>query len=84
MKIYVIRHGQTEMGKNNIIATEEEELNSNGIIQAKKVGAEVRKLNISKIYCSPIKRAQDTLKLFELDKSIPVILMKDLKKYGYI
>lgn len=26
MKLYVIRHGETEMGKNEIIATEEEQL----------------------------------------------------------
>lgn len=27
MKLYVIRHGETKMGKNEIIATEEEPLN---------------------------------------------------------
>lgn len=36
MKLYVIRHGETEMGKNEIIATEDEPLNEFGIQQAKK------------------------------------------------
>lgn len=36
MKLYVIRHGETNMGKKKLIATEEEPLNENGIIQAKK------------------------------------------------
>lgn len=80
MKIYVIRHGETNMGKNNIIATENEPLNENGKKQAIKVGKEIRKLNIDRIYCSPIERAKDTLRLFELDKSIPVIIDKRIKE----
>ena len=44
MNVYVIRHGETNMGKNNIIATEDEPLNEAGIIQAIKVGKEIRKL----------------------------------------
>jgi len=34
MKLYVIRNGETNMGKNNIIATEDEPLNETGIKQA--------------------------------------------------
>ena len=37
MKLYVIRHGETNMGKKELIATEEEPLNENGIIQAKEL-----------------------------------------------
>ncbi len=36
MKLYVIRHGETNMGKMELIAIEEEPLNENGIIQTKK------------------------------------------------
>ena len=43
MKLYVIRHGETEMGKMQIIATEDEPLNNNGIKQAITVGEEIRK-----------------------------------------
>lgn len=80
MNLYVIRHGETNMGKNNIIATEDEPLNEIGIRQAIKVGEEIRKLNIDKIYCSPIERAKDTLKLFDLDRSIPVIIENRIKE----
>ena len=38
MKIYVIRHGETEAGKRNVIANIYEPLNMNGINQAVKVG----------------------------------------------
>ena len=60
MKLYVIRHGETNMGKKELIATEEEPLNENGIIQAKKIGEDLRKLDIHTIYCSPIERAKHT------------------------
>lgn len=80
MKLYVIRHGETDMGKNNIIATEDEPLNENGKKQAIEVGREIRKLNINKIYCSPIQRAKDTLELFRLDKNIPVIIENRIKE----
>ncbi len=80
MKLYVIRHGETNMGKNRVIATEDEPLNENGIEQAIAVGKELNKLNIEVIYCSPIERAKDTLKLFELDKNIPIIIDNRLKE----
>ncbi len=68
------------MGKNNIIATEDEPLNEAGIIQAIKVGKEIRKLNVNKVYCSPIQIAKDTLKLFELNTNIPVIIENRIKE----
>ena len=80
MNLYVIRHGETNMGKNNIIATENEPLNETGRRQAIEVGREIRKLNINKIYCSPIQRAKDTLQLFGLDKNIPVIIENRIKE----
>lgn len=80
MNLYVIRHGETDMGKNEIIATVDEPLNSNGIQQAINVGKELNNLDIDVIYCSPIKRAKHTLELFNLDKNIPVIIEDRLKE----
>ena len=80
MNLYVIRHGETDMGKNKIIATESEPLNNNGIQQAMKVGKELKDLNIDKIYCLPIERAKHTLKLCDLDKSIPITIDERLKE----
>lgn len=80
MKLYVVRHGETNMGKNQIIATEEEPLNENGIKQAMELGKELNKLNIEAIYCSPIERARHTLKLFKLNENIPVMIDHRLKE----
>jgi len=75
MKLYVIRHGETNMGKNNIIATEDEPLNETGIKQA----IETAYPNTI-IYCSPIERTKETLRLFKLDKNIPVIIEDRIKE----
>lgn len=80
MNLYVIRHGETDMGKNKIIATKSEPLNSKGIKQAINVGKELHKLNIDLIYCSPIQRARHTLELFDLDNSIPIRIEERLKE----
>ena len=69
MKIYVVRHGETNMGKNKVIATEEEPLNENGIQQAILLGEKLRNKKIDIVYCSTIQRAQDTLRLFDLVES---------------
>ena len=80
MKIYVIRHGETEQGKNRIIANISEPLNKNGVNQATNVGKKLRELDLDVIYCSPIERARHTLELFDLDKSIPVEIEDRLKE----
>lgn len=80
MKIYAIRHGETDQGKNRIIANLSESLNHNGIAQAIRVGKELRNLNIDVIYCSPIERAKHTLKLLNLDYNIPVVIDDRLKE----
>lgn len=80
MKIYVIRHGETDQGKNRIIANLSEPLNENGVRQATNVEKELKKLNLNKIYCLPIERAKHTLELFDLDKNIPVEIEDRLKE----
>lgn len=70
MNLYVVRHGETDMGKNHIIANETEPLNANGIRQAQNLHNELEKLRIDRIYVSPIQRAKDTLFYFHLSKDI--------------
>lgn len=80
MSLFVIRHGETEMGKNGVIATEREPLNDNGIGQAIEAGKELKKLNIDLVYCSPIERAKHTMKLFNLENTIPIMIEDRLKE----
>lgn len=60
MNLYTIRHGETNMGENKVIATEEEPLNHTGKQQAIHMGKELNKLELDFIYCSPIERAKHT------------------------
>lgn len=80
MEIYVVRHGETEAGKNKIIADIEEPLNNNGIQQAKNISKELCDLNIDVVYYSPIERVKHTLKLFNLSNNIPTIIEERLKE----
>ena len=80
MNLYAIRHGETNMGKNELLATEEEPLNNTGKQQAIHIGKELNKLDLDFIYCSPIERAKHTLALFQLDKSIPILIEDRLKE----
>lgn len=73
MRLYVVRHGETEMGKNEIIATKDEPLNENGRLQATTLKDKINKLKIDYIYCSPLGRTRETLKLFEIE-NIPIII----------
>lgn len=64
MKIYVVRHGQTDwnvagkcQGRTDI------ELNSTGIEQAKNTKEQLTNYNIDLIICSPLKRARKTAEI---------------------
>lgn len=73
MKIYFIRHGETDWNVNNKIqGSNDIELNENGISQAIALGEKFKTLGypIHKIYTSPQKRAKKTAKL--LSKAINV------------
>ena len=81
MKVYVIRHGQTDwnlasrtQGKTDI------ELNQTGIEQARKAKEEINKYNIDLIYCSPLKRARKTAEIVNEDKKCNIIYEKALEE----
>lgn len=79
MKLYVVRHGETDMGKNQIIANDKEPLNPNGIMQAQNLHNELSQLKIDRIYVSPIQRALDTLSYFNIS-DIPVVVEQRIKE----
>ena len=84
MKVYVIRHGQTDwnlaqktQGKTDI------ELNQTGIEQAREAKEKVNKCNIDLIYSSPLKRARKTAEIVNEDKKCMIIYNKALEERGY-
>jgi len=61
MKLYVVRHGQTDWNINGKIQGQKDiELNDTGILQARSLKEEFNKLDVDLIMCSPLKRAKRT------------------------
>lgn len=69
MKLYVIRHGQTNCNKERKYNCRyDEDINEVGIQQAIKASEEVKKLDIDIIICSPMKRTKHTMELVNVNK----------------
>ena len=64
MKIYLVRHGETDWNKQRRIQGREDiELNETGISQANKCGQAFKSLNIDMVVSSPLKRAKKTAEI---------------------
>lgn len=63
MKIYVLRHGNTDANINHVITgVTDVDINEKGVEQAKEAGEKLRKLDYDIVFCSPLIRAKSTCK----------------------
>lgn len=68
MKLYVIRHGQTNCNKNHRYNCRyDEDLNETGIEQAKKAINTINNLDIDLIICSPLTRTKHTNEIINVN-----------------
>ena len=73
MKLYVIRHGRTDCNnQKKYNCRYDEDINDEGVEQAKKARDTVKELDIDLIICSPLKRTKHTMELINVNK-VPVI-----------
>ena len=64
MRIYVVRHGQTEMNNRKVLQGRSNyPLNEAGIAQAQKAAEELKHIAFAKVYTSPLKRAIQTAEI---------------------
>lgn len=64
MKLYLIRHGETESNAKGIVSDKETPLSEKGINQAKEVAEKYfSSINLDCIYSSPLKRTKQTAEL---------------------
>lgn len=78
MKLYVIRHGQTNCNlEKKYNGRLDEPLNEFGINEAKEASKIIKDLKIDIIICSPMKRAIQTMQIVNVN-NVPVIYDKDL------
>ena len=72
MKLYVIRHGQTDKNIQGLVHGQtESELTSEGIEKTYELQKEVAQLNIDVVISSPLKRAIKTAEIL-VDKKLPI------------
>ena len=73
MKLYIIRHGQTNCNKENKYNCRlDEDINETGIKQAEEARKQVKNLAIDLIICSPMKRTRHTCEIINVN-NVPVI-----------
>ena len=64
MKVYVLRHGETDYNKEGIFQGQNDiDLNKKGIQQAKITAESLKNIYFDKVYVSPLKRAIETAKI---------------------
>ena len=88
MKLYLIRHGETDQNKNEVIQGRGDFLLSDiGINQSIEAGRTLKKMNyhFTKAYSSPLSRAKDTLKniLNEMELNLEINIENVNYKYLY-
>lgn len=78
MKIFVIRHGLTELNKKKIVNGQiDEPLAIEGVKQAKAAISVIPK-SVKHIYSSPLKRAKKTANVINTKLNLPISLVDEL------
>lgn len=84
MKIYFLRHGETDWNKNGMMQGHSDiPLNENGIAQANSIAEFMHGKQFNIVYVSPLKRALDTAKIVVKAKANLIVLDHRLKERGY-
>ena len=79
MKIYVVRHGQTNINELGYHGTENDDLTDLGISEAKELVDKLKNINFDLIICSPMIRTKHTCEILNINK-IPVIYDDRIKE----
>lgn len=83
MKIYVIRHGQTEFNVKNITNGQSDDvLTPEGIEQAKNAAKTIPK-TIKHIYASSLSRAKQTAEMLNAELHVPITLHDELREVNF-
>ena len=75
MKIYYVRHGQTDwnLAKKMQGGGTEKALNETGINQANQTREELENVEYDIVICSPMHRAIQTAEIINKDRNVPII-----------
>ena len=84
MKIYLVRHGQTDSNLNKVYNVIDEDINDNGINQAKVLKEKIRKIEYDIIISSPLLRAKHTAQIInakEKEVFFGILIEKNTSNY---
>ncbi|MEG0315204.1 MAG: histidine phosphatase family protein [Erysipelotrichaceae bacterium] len=84
MKLYLMRHGETDWNKlDKIQGKVDIELNEVGKEQARNAIEEIKKLNISRIICSPLTRAKQTAAIINEELKVNISYDKLIQERNF-
>lgn len=84
MKIFLVRHGQTDWNiENRLQGCVDIPLNRNGIKQAQILAENIKELKIDRIISSPLSRALDTAKIINKKMQVPLDTSKGLLERSF-
>ena len=85
MKIFMVRHGQTDSnaGKRIMGQRVDESLNDEGRRQAEELREGIQDKTFDVIFSSPLKRAEETSRILAHERNVPVILRDELKERDF-
>lgn len=66
MKIYFVRHGETDTNVRKIYNTLDEDINENGIKQVELLKEEIKDIEFDAIYASPLLRTKHTAEILNI------------------
>jgi len=83
MKIYLVRHGETDWNLNHKMQGQVDvPLNATGLNQAEKLKETLEHYDFDICYCSPLKRAAKTAEI-ATNGRVKIVFDDDLKERGY-
>lgn len=81
MKIYLIRHGETDWNLQRLLqGSTDIPLNENGLELARVTAQGLKDVPFDRIYTSPLKRARQTAEILRGERNIPIIEEPRLKE----
>lgn len=84
MKLYIIRHGQTQWNlEKRLQGWKNSDLTKKGILDAKNLRDRLKDIDFDFIYSSSQKRAIDTAEIIRDGRSIDIIQLEGLKEIGF-
>ncbi len=81
MKLYIIRHGETDWNKEKRLQGQSDtQLNEYGIELARITGEALKYVHFDYIFSSPLKRAYKTAELIRMDRPVKIVTDDRLKE----